>query len=155
MPLSKANIIKFAEFCMYQTSHYDGSFNSRLYDGTVHSTESLLKLFLEQNKLVKPSVKVNPSDDFEKRRKAFADSLRPYLDQYGKDMLNAFYTHFAEANATRTKMLWETKDTFELPLRLARWARNDKTFNKKEEVPADGLSEAARQLLAKQTQQNG
>lgn len=63
-----------------------------------------------------------------KRKKAFYDSLVPYLYKYGKEMLREFYDYWSEMNPSRTKMKFEQQPTWEVGKRLATWARNEKNY---------------------------
>lgn len=66
---------------------------------------------------------------FERARLAFVEDLRPYLQMYGRDMVNEFYAYWSEPNKTHTKMRFEQEKTWDLERRLARWARNNKERN--------------------------
>jgi hypothetical protein len=66
----------------------------------------------------------------EKRKLAFANTLKPYLDKYGKDMLNGFYLYWTEPNKSNSKFKQELQTTWSLSRRLNSWAANDKTFTK-------------------------
>lgn len=61
-----------------------------------------------------------------KRRKKFGESLIPYMERYGKDMIRAFYDWWSELNKSETKMRFETEKTWELAKRLATWANREK-----------------------------
>lgn len=65
-----------------------------------------------------------------KRRDEFYNSLVPYVDRYGKDMIRAFFDYWSELNKSETKMKFETNQTWEVAKRLATWAKNEK-FNGK------------------------
>lgn len=67
------------------------------------------------------------------RKKAFGESLIPFTEAYGKDMIRKFYEYWSETNTTGTKMLWENMKAFELKKRLATWKRKDdeRKFEKK------------------------
>lgn len=67
------------------------------------------------------------------RKLKFKNSLAPFLETYGKDMLNKFYSYWTEMNKSQTKMLWELKPTFEVSKRLATWASRDKNFQPKDQ----------------------
>lgn len=88
--------------------------------------------------------------DFEKREEAFYQSLKPYLSSYGKDLLRKFFDYWREPNKNRTKMRWEQEKTWDLNLRLQRWASSE--FNKTEanQKPAaianKKLSEAVKKI---------
>ncbi len=60
-----------------------------------------------------------------KREQAFYESLIPYVGQYGKEMVRAFFSYWSEPNKSGTKMRFELQVTFELSRRLATWARRN------------------------------
>lgn len=68
----------------------------------------------------------------EKRKGDFYNSLIPYVETYGKEMVREFFDYWTEMNKTKTKMLFEEKKTFEIALRLKTWSRktntNDSSF---------------------------
>lgn len=61
------------------------------------------------------------ADSLEDRKKLFITRLQPYLDKYGRDMLNDFYQYWTQVNMNGKKMLWEMQKAFEIPNRLATW----------------------------------
>lgn len=68
-------------------------------------------------------------DLLKERKNNFKEELKIYLDNpYSKDLLNNFYMYWTESNKSQTKMRYEQEKTFEIRLRLQRWAAND--FNK-------------------------
>ena len=64
----------------------------------------------------------------DERRAEFGDTLRPYLLEYGKDMLNKFYRYWAVAEGT--KMKWEKQSSWDLKKRLDNWKRNDEEWER-------------------------
>ena len=62
------------------------------------------------------------------RKKHFYDSLVPYVEKYGKEMIREFFDYWTETNKSRTKMRFEQQPTWETALRLATWANRDKNF---------------------------
>lgn len=60
---------------------------------------------------------------FSDRQKSFHDSLIPFTDLYGKDMIRAFYDYWSEPNKTMTKMKYELNKTWLLESRLRTWER--------------------------------
>ena len=68
-------------------------------------------------------------EETERRRKSFYNSLIPYVETYGKQMVRAFYDYWSELNKSQTKMKWELQKTWELDRRLATWDRKDSQFN--------------------------
>lgn len=72
-------------------------------------------------------------ETFDKRKFEFQESLYPfthkppkYNGSYEPPMLKDFFEYWAEPNKSRSKMRWEQERTWELPLRLSRWAANQK-----------------------------
>lgn len=65
-----------------------------------------------------------------KRRDIFYQSLIPYVERYGKEMIRAFFDYWSELNKSETKMKFETNQTWEVAKRLATWANREK-FNGK------------------------
>jgi hypothetical protein len=68
-------------------------------------------------------------EDISIRKLAFAKSLEPFLKEYGRDMLNDFYFHWAEMDKKGLKLKFEMQKTWELNLRLAKWKSQDKKFH--------------------------
>jgi hypothetical protein len=73
----------------------------------------------------------------DERRKAFADSLRPYLDRYGSEMIKAFYVYWADG---KKKMAWEKEKSFHLEMRLSTWAKNNQKFSIANMIKTKGLT---------------
>jgi hypothetical protein len=71
----------------------------------------------------------------ETRSLAFKETLRPFLNQYGADMLKSFYNYWSEPNQSKTKMLFEMQKTWDNSRRLSTWNKREKDFTKKEDKP--------------------
>jgi hypothetical protein len=69
-------------------------------------------------------------NNIQERKLKFADTLKPFLQTYGKDLLNDFYNYWTEPNHSNTKMKFELNKTWSIEGRLRTWAKNDKNFNK-------------------------
>lgn len=86
-----------------------------------------------QNK--KESKKKNPIDAataaarLNERKEDFYNSLIPYVTQYGKDMVRAFFDYWSEPNKSNSKMRFELERTWDLARRLGTWASRDNQFN--------------------------
>lgn len=65
-------------------------------------------------------------DRIKKLKTDFANDLKPFLPTYGKEMLNEFYSYWSESNKSHTKLKYQQEPTWELALRLARWANNQR-----------------------------
>ena len=87
----------------------------------VRSTESTV------NDTVTVSVNDNVKDNNSilYRKTEFKNSLQPFLEDYGKDLLNNFFEYWTEKKPKGRKMLFEMQKTFDVSLRLKRWNRND------------------------------
>lgn len=62
------------------------------------------------------------------RKERFYESLVPFVEKYGKEMIREFFDYWTETNKSRTKMRFEQQPTWETALRLATWANRDKNF---------------------------
>lgn len=58
----------------------------------------------------------------------FSNSLKPFLVEYGKEMLNDFYLYWTEKGPKQRKYRFEKEKSFDLSRRLKRWEGNN--FNK-------------------------
>ena len=74
-------------------------------------------------------------NDINSRKLQFADTLKPYLEKYGKELLNDFYAYWTEPNKSNTKFKQELEKTWELSRRLETWAKNDKNFKQVKTEP--------------------
>jgi hypothetical protein len=79
----------------------------------------------EENKEEKEKKRI----DMESRRNEFRDSLAPFVEIYGKKMMNEFYCYWIEPNKSNTKMRFELQQTWSTELRLKKWASKDNNFN--------------------------
>lgn len=59
------------------------------------------------------------------READFKKSLHPFLDKYGKDVLNEFYLYWTEKNPNGKKLKFEFNKTFDISRRLAKWNSNN------------------------------
>lgn len=62
------------------------------------------------------------------RKDAFGQSLIPFMEKYGKDMIRAFFNYWSEMNKSCTKMRFEQQPTWEVAKRLATWASKDNQY---------------------------
>lgn len=85
------------------------------------------------NDSVSVSVNDNVKDkinNIDERKLKFASTLKPFIDLYGKELLNEFYKYWTEPNKSNTKFKQELERTWSLERRLDTWAKNDINFNK-------------------------
>ena len=69
--------------------------------------------------------KDSPQKTLEERKEEFYESLKPFVEKYGENLIEEFYNHWAQVNEGGTKMHWEKQKTFEIARRLATWKRNN------------------------------
>lgn len=74
----------------------------------------------------KSAPKTSKVEQLEKRKQEFYESLLPFKEQYPAGLLSQFFEYWSEPNKSNTKMRFETEKTWSLPLRLRRWAANEK-----------------------------
>jgi hypothetical protein len=78
---------------------------------------------------VADNVNVNVNvNNIEERKVNFANSLKPYLDLYGKNMLNDFYAYWTEHGDKDKKFRSEKQTSFSIERRLETWKRNEGKF---------------------------
>jgi len=82
-----------------------------------------------QSTTIKESKEGN-KENIDSRKLKFASTLEPFLDKYGRELLNAFYSYWVEPNKSKTKFRQELEKTWELERRLQTWASNDSNFKK-------------------------
>ena len=63
------------------------------------------------------------------RENIFKQTLFPYLDMYGAEMLKAFFMYWTEKNSNGKKMRFDMEKVFDLPRRLATWKSRQKIDN--------------------------
>ena len=64
------------------------------------------------------------------RKDSFYDSLIPYVERYGREMVRDFFDYWSEMNKSETKMRFEQQTTWEVAKRLATWSKREKINGK-------------------------
>jgi len=68
------------------------------------------------------------------RKLKFAESLQPFLIEYGKELLNEFYLYWTEQTQNKNpKLKFELQRTWSLQRRLITWKKQDIKFNPKQQ----------------------
>ena len=62
------------------------------------------------------------------RKKQFYESLVPYVEKYGKEMIREFYDYWSEMNRSETAMRFEQQPTWVTKRRLSTWANREKNY---------------------------
>ena len=65
----------------------------------------------------------------EGRKKVFYNSLIPYVQNYGRELIREFFDYWTEPNKSQTKMRFELERTWDVSRRLSTWSSRDKQFN--------------------------
>lgn len=85
------------------------------------------------NEAVNVNVNVNDNvnvNKIEERKLKFSNSLKPFLEVYGKELLNSFYKYWTEPNKSNTKFRMELEKTWSTERRLETWSSREKSFIK-------------------------
>lgn len=82
------------------------------------------------NNNVNDNVNVNDKviNNINSRKTSFANSLKPFVGVYSKEMLNEFYFYWTEHGVNDKKMRFEKQTSFDINLRLLNW--NKRSFKK-------------------------
>lgn len=68
--------------------------------------------------------KITLTDEMKRQKELeFAESLKPYVSQYGQELIMRFYTYWSQWDGT--KMLWQKQSAFEIKKRLVTFSRNN------------------------------
>jgi hypothetical protein len=99
---------------------------------SVNTLEDPLKDPLKETLAVNNKV-LNIKNNIEERKLKFADALKPFLDEYGRELLNDFYFYWTEHGENDKKLRFEKEKTFGISQRLRTWYnRNPKQYQKQE-----------------------
>jgi hypothetical protein len=103
----------------------------------IDTLEDPLKDTLKETLVVNNKV-LNIKNNIEERKLKFADALKPFLDDYGRDMLNDFYFYWTEHGENDKKLRFEKEKTFGISQRLRTWlSRNPKQYQKESISPEE------------------
>lgn len=100
---------------------------------SVNKTSTLITI-CEYDSYINPQKRTNKTSNksltnqqanLERRKEAFTEELRPYVQIYGRDMVNEFWKYWTEPNKSKTKMRFEQERTWDINRRLQRWANNN------------------------------
>lgn len=87
-----------------------------------HPNATSKEIFIAGHKY-KP-VKITLTDEMKKQKEMeFAESLKPFVEQYGKELIMRFYTYWSQWDGA--KMLWQKQKAFEIKKRLVTFSRNN------------------------------
>jgi hypothetical protein len=125
-------------------------------ESTIQSiVQSTSKSTIQSNSSIdKPinNITNTPINNIDSRKLKFAESLKIYLDLYGREMVNEFFKYWTEPNKINSKLKFELEKTWSVKLRLERWAKNNKNFKSgnngtKQQTADERLQEAKSRIL--------
>jgi len=93
----------------------------RTKDGVVDGQELTEKL----SNYIYQTTKVS----LEERKEAFKESLKPFVAEYGRDLINNFWYFWSNVKDGSYKMAFEKEKTWNLAMRLNTWQQNKVKFN--------------------------
>lgn len=117
-----ANVIAIVKNTKAQSKALDKALQKH---STKHS-QSIVSIDKQLNK------EPNNNKSIDERKLKFADTLKPFVDTYGREMIREFYDYWSEPNQSNTKFRKELQRTWSLDGRLRSWAKNDKKFKPKD-----------------------
>jgi hypothetical protein len=79
-------------------------------------------------------IKIKTKEEIDFAKQNFKQTLIPFLEKYGKDMLNDFFLHWTQVSKTG-KLGWELEKTWSVEARLNTWSK--RSFNKPNQPQID------------------
>ena len=64
----------------------------------------------------------------EERKLKFAETLKPFVEKYGREFLNDFYLYWTEPTQDNKQLNFELQKTWSLDRRLSTWLKQAKKF---------------------------
>lgn len=138
-PTNKFSIVTI---CNYDTYQYEEKESSQQLTNNQPTTNQQLTTTSEYKKeriykketsnfikLEEKKVKLSfatEQKNMQGRSDNFYQSLVPYVEIYGKEMIRAFYDYWTEPNRSKTKMKFELERTWDTKRRLNTWSNRDK-----------------------------
>ena len=136
--IKTTNKFSIITICNYDTYQYEDNKNDQQTTNKRPTNDQQTTTAKEYNKEriykketstvvdAKKSFSLSLAENLEKRNKSFYESLVPYVDTYGKELIRAFYDYWTEPNKSKTKMRFELEKTWDVKRRLNTWASRDK-----------------------------
>lgn len=94
----------------------------------IRSKEENKKEKKVKEKVVAPIVATPKAESIESRKEKFYQSLVPYVEKYGREMVRDFFDYWTELTPSGRKMRVEQQRVFEIPKRLATWKKNEMKY---------------------------
>ncbi len=139
----KENVFFMPKFIKFQYPNFPQS-NVKQQDGalkilfsygiTTEKLNSYLSLSKEFNNSYDNDNVIVVTNNIDERILKFAETLRPYIEKFGKELVTDFYKYWTEKNKSGTKFRQELEKTWDLNRRIEKWASNDRGFNSKQSI---------------------
>lgn len=81
---------------------------------------------IREDKIIEDEIK---KDNIDIRKLKFADTLKPFVSIYGKELITSFYKYWTEPNKSNTKFKQEMEKTWDTKRRLETWVMNETRFS--------------------------
>jgi hypothetical protein len=98
---------------------------SKQSESTIQSIDNINKPINNKQLTIKQTNNIS----IQERKLKFADTLKPFIDEYGKELIKDFYLYWSEHGDNDKKMKFEKQKSFGIIQRLRTWKKNDKKFN--------------------------
>jgi hypothetical protein len=134
----KRDLVKFEEVRVKRSEAGKKSAELKAQQNLTNSTyvESVEQISTNSTDNVNDNDNVNViNNKIESRKLKFANTLKPFLETYGKEMIRKFYDYWTEPNKSNTKFKMELEKTWSLERRLETWATREKDFTKDKPQP--------------------
>jgi hypothetical protein len=129
----KRDLVKFEEVRVKRSEAGKKSAELKAQQNLTNSTsvESVKQTSTNSTDNVNDNDNVNViNNKIESRKLKFANTLKPFLETYGKEMIRKFYDYWTEPNKSNTKFKMELEKTWSLERRLETWSAREKDFTK-------------------------
>jgi len=123
--------------------------NKNKEDANALQTQSYSNAIKESKVKESKKNKIKVSEiNIEERKLKFADTLKPFIQKYGREIIVDFYNYWTEPNKSNTKFRQELQKTWGIERRLETWSKNDfknkeKSSAKKESTPPSKIEHLA------------
>jgi len=98
-------------------------------DSVLQQSSFCTQVYNIDNKKEK-SIKKEKKATIEERKEWLKKQLEPFLEKYGRQVLNEFYLYWTEPNETGNKIRYESQKFFDISRRLSTWASRNETRGK-------------------------
>ena len=116
------NVTTHLTICKYE-DYQQGENANETQTNRRRTADEIQTTLIEESKESKEE-----KNNINSRKTSFANSLKPFVGVYSKEMLNEFYFYWTEHGVNDKKMRFEKQTSFDINLRLLNW--NKRSFKK-------------------------